>query len=335
MRQNFNVGQEIVSEDLNSLQSRLERGIFDRIVYEILQKKSDAFFGNGFNVIFQSATSVVVKAGLGFQNADTGTINPVKKPLVLDADLNVTINTPDSSNGRIDLLCVRANRYNAENENRKYKDEFTNSVTTQNFTVATDWKADVLYVAGTPNAVPVAPAIPSGYLLIAEMDITASTGIASQSAITDSRAKLPFCTSASSTGSNEYDAVVGPVSLAGVTHEDLKSALDNASDGWKILVLQSETLTATPVVLNDDIEIVFKKGATINRGTATIGLQVQGIDCKIVNARFKDFITGGDVALKVMGTAQRSVIENPRYNNCATNMNDLGIETFVNVEFTE
>lgn len=335
MRQQFNVGQEIVSEDLNTLQSRIERGIIDRIVYEMLQKKSDGFFGDGFKVLYQTATTIVVKAGFGFQTASTTTKEPVRKPLALDADQNVTINSPDSSNGRIDLICVKYGRYDAESENRKFKDEFTNAISTQAFVVATDWKAEILYVAGTPSGSPVAPAVPSGYLKIAELAISASTGMASQASVSDKRNALPFCTSSSITGSNEYDAIVGPSSLAGVNYTDLKSALDNAIDGWKILVIQSEAIDTTPVVTKNDIEIVFKKGATLSKGTAIIGLQVNGEDCKIVNARFSGFSTGGDNGLKLSATAKRTVVENPRYSNCATNMNDLGTETFVNVEFTE
>lgn len=335
MRQNFNVGQEIVSEDLNTLQSRLERGIYDRIVYEILSRKTNGFFQDGFKVLFQSATDVVVKAGLGFQNVNTGTTEPVKKPVVSDVDVTVAINTPDSSNSRIDLICVKYNRFNAEQENRKFKDEFTDAITTELMTVATDWKADILYVPGTPSGSPAAPATPAGYLLLSEVFVTASTGIANQAAITDERTLLPFAISTSPTGSNDYDAVVGNILNAGVTHADLKSALDNASDGWKILVLESETIDTVPVVLNDNIEVIFKRGVTFTRGAATIGLQIDGNDCKIVNGRFKDFSTGGDNGLKVSVGALRSYLDAPRFLNCATAVNDLGTNTFLNVDFTE
>lgn len=333
MRQNFNVGQEIISEDLNTLQSRIERGIFDRIIYEILQKKSNGFFQGGLSVVYQSSTDIVVKAGLGFQESNTGTKEAFRKPIVVDADLTLSINSPDSSNPRIDLVCVKASRYNAESENRKYKDEFTDTITTQSMVVATDWKADVLIVAGTPAGSPTAPALPVGYMALAEILVAASTGIASQSSITDMRDLLPFAVSTSATGSSEYDAVVGDISQIGVTHSDLKSALDNASDGWKILVIKDETIDTIPVVLNNNIEIVFKRGITFTRGTATSGLQVNGSDCKILNARFSGFNTGGDKALKLTGN--RAVIDSPRFLNCATNIEDTGTNTFVNVEYTE
>lgn len=334
-RQQFNVGQEIISEDLNSLQSRIERGIYDRIIYEIIQRRTDAFFQNGFKVLFQTATEVLVKAGLGFQNYPTDGKNPTKMPLVLDEDKTISIDTPDSDNPRIDIICVKTGRYNSESEDRKFKDEFTDAISTQSMVVATDWKAIFSYVAGVPSAVPVVPDAPVGFMKISEILVSASTGIASQASISDKRSLLPFAVSTSATGSNEYDAIVGDISQVGVTHENLKSALDNATDGWKILVLKSESVDSIPEVVNDNIEIVFKRGATINRGTSVNGLKVSGEDCRIVNARFSGFNTAGDSAVLISATAKRTVFESPRFLNCETNITDNGVQSFVNVEFTE
>lgn len=336
MRQQFNVGQEIVSEDLNTLQSRLERGSYDRIIYELMGRKSNAFFQDGFLVSRISSVSVQVKSGLGFQVADTGTKDPVRKPLVLDSDFTVNIDTPDSSNPRIDIICVKYNRFNTETESRKFKDEFTDAISTQNFTVATDWRADINYVAGTPASSPSAPATPAGYIKIAEITVSASTGIAVSGAISDSRSKLPIATSVTSTGNAEYDAIVGDIGVdQGATYADLKSALDNASDGWKILVLNDEEIDTIPVVLNDKVEIVFKRGVTFSKGTAVAGLQIDGNDCKVVNARFLDFDTGGDFGILISSGALRTYLDAPRFNNCDGNVDDNGTQTYINVEYTE
>jgi hypothetical protein len=337
MRQNFTSGQEIISADLVSISSRLERGLLDRIIYEMIQRKSDAFFGDGFKVLRQTATALTVKAGLGFQYVDTGTLYPVRKPLVLDTDLTVNINTPDASNPRIDIISVKQNRYNAETENRKFKDEFTDVIANADTVIATDWKADVLYTPGSPAGSPAVPATPAGYIKIAEVAVSASTGIsASGTPVTDKRALLPFCGATSVSGSKEWDAVVGDTSLVGVTHASLKLALDNASDGWKILVLRDETVNATAIVAKNNVEIVFKRGVTMTRGSAVSALQVDGNDCKIVNARFKDYTTGGDKALKVSAGALRTYLEAPRFYNCtATKLDDLGTDTFTNVLYTE
>jgi len=336
MRQNFSVGQEIVSEDLNTLQSRVERGLYDRIIYELMGRKSGAFFQDGLKVLFQSSTAVTLKAGLGFQEIDTGTSNPFRKPVVNDADVTQNLDTPDGSNPRIDIVCVRHGRYNSQTESRNFKDEFTDVIAAQNTTVSTDWRREIQYVAGTPAAVPVIPATPAGWVKLAEILVAASTGVASQSSITDSRALLPIAVATTSTGSSEYDAIVGIIGTdQGANYATLKAALDNASDGWKILVLRSETINTIPVVLHDKIEIVFKRGVTFTKGTATKGIQVDGDDCKISGFRAASFNTVADSGIHVSVGAIRTVVDAPRFLACDTNVKDDGTDTFLNVVYSE
>lgn len=332
-RQNFNSGQEIVFQDLNDLQSRGERFLLDRIIYELLQKRSNGFFQSGMSAVFQNSTSLLIKSGLGFLTEDTGDKEPIRKPLHLAADSLVNINTPDVSNPRIDIVCLKWKRINTISENRKYKDEFSDTITTQSFVVATGWDVEVNYISGIPAGSPAAPAVPSGYIKVCEMLVSASTGMSGQGAITDTRQLLPLCSSASITGSNEYDKIVGDTSLVGVTHSSLKLALDNSSDGEKILVLSDETIDTIPVVSNNNIEIVFKRGVTLSRGTAITGLQIDGNDCKVLNARFSGFSTVGDKAIVVNGS--RSYLDAPRFLNCDTNIDDQGIQTFIPVSYTE
>ena len=334
-RQQFSVGQEIVSEDLNSLQSRGEREFYDGILHRILGQKSNAFFQDSMKVSRVSSLQLLVNAGLGIQTADTGSKEPTKKPIYMAANETVNIDTPDSSNPRIDIITIKYLRENSETESRKFKDEFTDTITTQNTTVSTIWSYELNYVAGTPDPSPVAPATPAGYIKLAEIQVDASTGIP-VNGVTDSRALLPIAVSTSETGSPEYDAIVGVVGTdQGANYSDLKSALDNAQDGWKILVLRDEEIDSVPVVLNNKIEIVFKRGVTFSRGTSVRGLQVNGNDCKIINARFLDFSTSGDFGIYVNAGALRTVIMQPRFNNCDGNISDNGTQTFVDVAFTE
>jgi hypothetical protein len=332
-RQNFNSGQEIVFQDFNDLQGRGESFLLDKIIHELLQRKSDGFFADGLSAVFQNSTSLLIKAGLGFMDENTGTKEPVKKPLSLLSDQTINLDTPDVSNPRIDIVCAKWLRANDETEDRKYKDEFTDNITTQSFVVSTKWDVELQYVAGTPAGSPTAPAVPAGYIKLCEMYVNASTGMANQAAITDSRVQLPLMTSSSLTGSNEYDKVVGDSSLIGVTHSSLKLALDNASDGEKILVLQDESIDTTPVVSNNNIEIVFKRGVTLSRGTTSNGLQIDGNDCRIINARFSSFSTVGDKAIIVNG--ERAYLDAPRFLNCDTEVEDNANETYMPVKFTE
>jgi hypothetical protein len=70
----------------------------------------------------------------------------------------------------------------------------------------------------------------------------------------------------------------------------------------KYLVLEDETIDTTPVVNNNNIEIVFKRGVTLSRGTTTNGLQkLMETTVGLVNARFSGFSTAGDKAIIVNG----------------------------------
>lgn len=333
MRQNYNSGQEIVFGDFNDLQSRGERLLFDRVVYELMQRKSDGFFQDGLSGVFQNATLLNLKAGLGYMTDDTGAKDPTKKPLYLSVDTGVSLDTPDVSNPRIDVVAIKWKRTVVSSESRKFKDEFTEVISSQSFDIADDWDVEISYTAGTPAGSPSAPATPAGYTKICEAYVAASTGMADQSSITDFRSLLPMCGSDSLTGSNEYDKIVGDTALVGVTHASLKLALDNSSDGEKILVLQDETINTTPVVSNNNIEIVFKRGVTFSKGSAVLGLQIDGDDCKLVNARFNAFSVASDVGILVNGT--RTYLDAPRFLNCDTNIDDQGLESYIPVSYTE
>ena len=335
-RQKFNSGQEVIFQDLNSLQGRLQRGIFDRMLFEMMGRKSDGFFSDGFKLVFASSTSFTIKAGLGFMIADTGTKEPIKKPIALDADSAINIDTPDSSFDRIDILVVKWARVDKEVESRKFKDEFTDVISNQNFTISTDWSVEVQYIAGTPDPSPAAEATPAGFLKLGEIFVTTSTGIADQAAITDSRTALPVSSSTSATGTPDLDAIVGIIGTdQGANFADLKAALDNSSDGWKILVIRDQTPSSVPVVTKNNIQIEYKRGISTIKNSTNIGLQVDGNDCKVINSRYQDFDTGGDFGIKVNAGALRCVIQTPRFNNCDGNIEDLGTDTYIDVEYTE
>jgi len=171
---------------------------------------------------------------------------------------------------------------------------------------------------------------------VAEILVSTSVGIVDQSSITDTRSPLPFATSLTDTGSSEYDAIVGQVGIdQGANFGTLKAALDNAQDGWKILVLRSETLSAIPAVLNDNIEVVFKRGVTLTKGSVSRGLRVDGEDCKIVGGRFSGFNVGGDAGIEVSATAKRTVIEAPRFDDCDSTVIDNGLDTYSSILFVE
>jgi len=331
-RQNWGIGEEIISSDLNKVAGRVERGIFDYLAQEMLGRKTNAFFQDSFAATFIDSASILVKSGLGFQEIATDSFEPVNKPIYMDANDSISFSAPDSSNDRIDIVCVKAALVDGATVTRKYKDADTGAITDRSYVGSKIWQAEIVVVEGEPAGSPVVPSTPAGYLKIHEITISAATGIANQAAINDVRELLPICTFLDPIGSYEYDAVVGTIPQA--NYSTLEAALTAASDGWKILVLEDETIDSSPTVTNDNIEIVFKKGVTFTKGTATIGLIIQGDFCKIVNGRFKDFSSGGDYGLHLDGSDWAD-ITGIRYNNCDNDFLDEGTNTIHLYSITE
>ena len=67
LRRFFDDGREVVFEDLLGITQAIERSIYDRLAYEMLQRTTDAFFQDSFKVNFASNTGVTILKGLGFQ----------------------------------------------------------------------------------------------------------------------------------------------------------------------------------------------------------------------------------------------------------------------------
>jgi hypothetical protein len=191
-RRNFQDGQEVVIQDFNDLSKALERGIYDRVIYEMLQRSSNAFFQDSFRVVFASANSVLVTRGLGFQtDATQSSPEPQYRPLFLPTDTTQLISTPDSVYDRIDAVCVRATLADELTGARKVKDAASNIISTETLVVQKDWRAEIVIVDGSPDPVPTAPATPAGYVKIAELLISAVTGIAGTASVVDTRPLMP------------------------------------------------------------------------------------------------------------------------------------------------
>jgi hypothetical protein len=252
MRRFWNDGQEIKLEDLNAISSSIERGLFDRIVYELVNRTYDSFFGDGFYVAYVGATSVSITNGLGFQH-DAAQTNPepTKRMLYLPSNVAKSLTAAHGTLNRIDIICVKNNISNDITANRKYKDPDTAVISLQSMTIQKDWLADVLVVDGTPGGSPSAPATPSGYIKLCECYVHAVTGLAGQIDITDFRNKYL-------TG-NYYNVIID-------TNGDFSSLASYISNqpktGDKVLVKIDQTITSK-LTIPSDIEISFLKGKKI------------------------------------------------------------------------
>ena len=191
-RQNFTDGMELTFGDLSKLPVRTEKELYDRVLFQMLQGVEDAFFGSGLLVTRTSSTELQIASGLGFQTDSTVVSpEPTKRLIYQEAVESVSIEAPDATNDRIDLVCVRAARSNTSSATRKFKDASTSVISNETLVIETDWEPVFLVVEGTPAGSPAAPAVPSGYLKLAEVVVTAVTGIAASGAITDTRDSLP------------------------------------------------------------------------------------------------------------------------------------------------
>lgn len=192
MRQKFNDGQEVIYSDFDKAQQALELQLYDRIFHELLGRRSNAFFADSFKVLYVGPTSINVNAGLGVHYDSSQTSpEPQRRPLYKSSTTSLNLSSADPSNPRIDIVTIAHGRQNLVTETRKYKASVAAAVTSQDFTVRTDWLADLAVTTGTPAGSPSAPSTPAGRIKIAEILVAASSGVASQSSITDKRIILP------------------------------------------------------------------------------------------------------------------------------------------------
>jgi hypothetical protein len=187
-RTQMNDGQEILFADLNATPARTERELYERVIFEMMQRTVNAFFGPSFLVTRTSSTAISIAAGSGFQQDNTqADPEATIRPLYLPAAVPLSITTPDGSHDRIDIVCVKHGRATTLTQNRNFKDATSGAISVQALVMETDWLAATQIVAGTPGVTPAAPATPSGYSVIAQLYVTTSTGIAATGAVTDKR----------------------------------------------------------------------------------------------------------------------------------------------------
>ena len=187
-RRFFNDGQEIVFGDLGSISSSLEIELYNRLIYEMMRRQQNCVFGDSFTGSYVNATTSQVLAGNGVQYDNTQVDpEPTTRLLYLAANTNVTHLAADPSNNRIDIICIKHDRATVSSQTRNLKSASDGTVSAVSMVVETDWLSDLLVVAGTPGVSPAVPATPGGYIKLAEVLVTAVTGIASSAAYTDKR----------------------------------------------------------------------------------------------------------------------------------------------------
>lgn len=259
--QKFNDGQEIVFEDLNALQARTRKELYDRVILELVQRAKNAMFGDSFLVSRVSSTQVSVNPGNGFQEDLTvDSEQPVQRLLYRAAAVPLTITAPDGVNDRIDLVVIKHNRADGPTESRKFKNASTDVITNENLVTTEDWEADVELVDGTPAGSPSAPAVPSGYIKLAEVYVTAVTGIAVSGALTDSRTLMPLGASAT-INSLAFGRLTQSAALT--IQQAMEEIDDLLEDGQLDTNLFSDVVSDPAAPATNLQRIMYNKGGTL------------------------------------------------------------------------
>lgn len=253
-RRQINDGMEIVYGDLSAISSSLEMELYDRVIYELIRRQQNVVFGDSFKVTYVNGTTVAVNLGNGlyFDNTQVDP-EPQTRLLRLAASVNEAITTPNASLNRIDIVCIQAARGTVSTQSRNYKDPSSGVVSSTSQIVETDWASNLQVVAGTPSGSPVAPATPSGWVKLAECLVTAVSGIASQSAITDKRPRFQqlsswgsYTTQVGASYTVDLDDELIICNPSGAQAINLPSASLCGGKKLQIKNISTQTITVTP-----------------------------------------------------------------------------------------
>lgn len=190
MLRKFNDGQEMIFEDLNAIPKAVYRSIYDNLVYELGQRKASVFFGDSLKVEYINNSTVMVRKGMAFA-LEPLQVNPENKyrPIIVENDESIVLPPPHATLPRFDLIVVKSEIVPDLTGVRKYKSASSSTVANQNFTLQEKFSANILVVEGGADSLP--PAVPSGFVKIAEVYVEPVTGLTSQSGIVDKRSLFP------------------------------------------------------------------------------------------------------------------------------------------------
>lgn len=189
----FNDGMEVIYQDFDRLQKLMRQELYERVIFELIQRAEDSFFDDGFLVSYASPSSVSVGPGVGFQTDATQTGENSKKRLLYNAaSMTLNLTPADVVNDRIDIVLAKHAVDTTDTDTRKFKDAGSGVISNQSFDIEEDWVTELSIVDGTPAITPAAPATPSGFIKIAELYVNAVTGLSGSGDVTDTRDLMPL-----------------------------------------------------------------------------------------------------------------------------------------------
>lgn len=239
----INEFEKVGSEDFNDIQLAIHQSIYEKTLYPLF-KKQNGFVGDGFKVDRDNLLNVTVKAGRGFMFDGSQVGNESKyRALQLVEDLNLTVGigiwpVEPVANKRIDILVVRPHREVTLQSERFIRTGGIGPVVAQSVDKIIEDLYEIDVVTGVVDVAPSAPATPSGWLKIAEVELN-STGIVDGSKVTDTRQLLTPASESRPTESR----FVSPSGLGSDT--TLQSAITNLpAGGGTIFLMEDITIDA-------------------------------------------------------------------------------------------
>ena len=118
-----------------------------------------------------------------------------------------------------------------------------------------------------------------------------------------------------------YDAVIAPTG----THADFNALMADGeiANIKRVLVAAPLTLSATQVINADDMVFIFKPQAIITKGGGVVvGFQITSNRVTFHDGYFKDFSTGGDIAIQMTNAGAGHYLNGGRFTNNDTNVDD-------------
>jgi hypothetical protein len=314
-RRFFNDGMEVTFQDTNKISSAVEKLLLDKVMPQLVRGQTSRVFGQGLKVNFVDTSTVEVDTGVGFFNDSSVDVSEAQNRLLYQAAATEhEIDTPHGSNNRIDIISVKGVLASVETGTRKFKDATTSAISDVSFDLQKDWELDVVITKGVEDGSLAVPATPTGYMKLAEILVTAVSGIANQAAITDKRFRFVY---------EGYDAVVGLGDHC--SHQTLAAAIadSNIVSGMKIKIESSETISTPVSISKTNLQLDFMPNVTFTKGgAATEALTIAAAGCRINGGRFAGFSGGGDRGIRVTSGSDYAILFGQRFASCTLDVLD-------------
>jgi hypothetical protein len=185
----INQYEKIVSVDLNNMQLDMAKSIQDDFAYNFFGQPAGGVIASSFICSYVSQFAFSLAAGVGFfyNSANTG-LTPLFEEILSANAIAGVITANTNSNNRIDLVCLAPNNAVTSTASRFIKTGGVGPVVATTVNKTKDDTYTLQVVVGTPGSSPAAPALPSGYIAIAQiLNLGSSGGMTSGSNITDER----------------------------------------------------------------------------------------------------------------------------------------------------